>query len=184
VTHNSDGERTRPYTGPPASPAHWPGAQPPTGVPPQPMWAPPTTGGWGHQPAAPSPPPARGKTLRWVVGGLVVVAVIAAAVGIRITMYDEPTHAASGEPSPSADAGAGAPSSTAAAPSGSEGTSPDGGVSSARLTEFLPSASTLASLLIVGDLIQITDSDSLYTTATDRSARLRRRDQRRTAGRL
>jgi PknH-like protein len=155
VTHDSDGELTRPYTGPPPTPAG-----PPTPPATAPQWTPPPVNPW--PPQQPPPAPARGKALRWAVIGLSAIAVIAAALAVPITMHQAPSPAAgnaqSDEPSPDANT-AEPPSATASAPAVRT-------VSSARLPELLPSASTLADLLIVKDLVQVTDGESLYTTST------------------
>lgn len=169
MTHNSDGEETRPYT-PPPDRVSWPGPPTPPGVGPQPGWAPPTMINWAQPPTPAAPAPARGKALRWTVIGLAVVAVIAAAVAVRVTMQKAPAQATGGapsaEPSPNANAAGGATSSTGEAPSTSASPPAAATVSSARLAEFLPSATTLASLLVVEDLIQVADTESLYTTTT------------------
>jgi len=158
VTHDSDGELTRPYTGPPSTPVGAP--RPPAMAPNQPQWTPPQVTAW--PPQQPPPAPARGKALRWAVIGVSVVAVIAAALAVRVTMHQAPAQAAGTEPSAesSPDANtAEAPSTTASAPAVSS-------VSSARLPEFLPSASTLADLLVVEGLVQVADGEALYTTST------------------
>jgi hypothetical protein len=161
VTQDSDGELTRPYAGPPPTPVGPP--TPPAMAPQQPQWTPPPVNPWPPQQPPPAPP--RGKALRWTVIGVsvvAVVAVVAAALAVRVTMHQAPTQAAGTEPSAesSPDANtAEAPSTTASAPAVNS-------VSSARLPDFLPSASTLADLLVVDDLVQVTDGASLYTTST------------------
>jgi PknH-like extracellular domain len=167
VTHNSDGEQTRPYTGPSPADARWSGPPAPPALPPHPGWAHPPVGGWPAHPGG--PPHTRGgaKALRWTVIGLVVVAVVAAAVAVRMTSHGEaaPTSGAAPgvAPSPSATSAGSASPSASTAPTSST-SSP--AVGSGRLGEFLPSATTLESMLIVEKLVQITDTDSLYTTST------------------
>jgi hypothetical protein len=114
-------------------------------------------GNWPQHPAGPPPTPARGKTLRWAVIGVAVLAVIA-AVGLRMTVHKEPAQATGAAPSA-------APSpSSSLAPASAPAAGPT--VSSAHLEEFLPNATTLTSLLIVEHLVQITDTDGIYTTST------------------
>jgi hypothetical protein len=125
-------------------------------APQQPQWTPPQVNAW--PPHVPPSAPARGKALRWAVIGVSVVAVITAALAVRVTMHQAPGQAAGAESSPGANI-AEAPSTTASAPA-------VGSVSSARLPEFLPSASTLADLLVVENLVQAADAESLYTTST------------------
>jgi hypothetical protein len=103
----------------------------------------------------PPPVPARGKSLRWAMIGVAAVAVIAAAFAVRVAMHQAPTQSAS-TPAPSSTA---VPSTTAFAPAVST-------VSGVRLPEFLPSAGTLADLLVVDDLVEVSDSETLYTTST------------------
>jgi hypothetical protein len=91
--------------------------------------------------------------LRWAVIGVSVAAVIAAAFAVRV--HQAPAQAA-GTASPSSTA---APRTTSIAPAAST-------VSSARLPEFLLSAGTLADLLVIDDLVQVSDSETLYTTST------------------
>ncbi|MBB5163548.1 sensor domain-containing protein [Mycobacterium sp. AZCC_0083] len=158
MTHDSDGELTRPYIGPPSTPVGAP--RPPAMAPNQPQWTPHPVNPW--PPHVPPPAPARGKALRWAVIGVSVVAVIAAALAARVTMHQAPAQAAGTEPSAESSPGANtadAPSTTASAPA-------VGSVSSARLPEFLPSASTLADLLVVEGLVQVADGEALYTTST------------------
>lgn len=158
MTHDSDGELTRPYTGPAPTPLGSPTQ--PSMAPQQPQWTPPPPSAWPPQQTPRAP--ARGKALRWAVIGVSVVAVIAAALAVRVTTHQAPTQAADTEPSAESSSPGASPSSTAV-PS-TTASAPT--VSSARLAEFLPSASTLADLLIVKDLVQVADGESLYTTST------------------
>jgi hypothetical protein len=135
VTQYSDGELTRPYTGPPVS-----------------SWS----------PQQPPPAPTRGKSLCWAVIGVSVIAVLAAAFAVRVTMRHAPTQVtgtvASAESRLDANTTE-APISPVSVPAAST-------VSSARLPDFLPSASTLADLLVIDDLVQVSDAESLYDTST------------------
>jgi hypothetical protein len=104
-----------------------------------------------------------------VVIGLVVLAVIAAAVGIRITVHKEPSLAGGASPNPNSNAPSAGGASPSASPApASSAAAPAAGptVSSAHPAEFLPSATSLASLLIVEKLVQVTDTDAIYTSAT------------------
>jgi hypothetical protein len=160
VTHNSDGEQTRPYAGPPPAGARWPEA------PTQPGWTPPPVGSWPPHRVGPPPTAARGRSLRWAAIGVAVVAIIAAAVGFRMALHKQPAQAAGAAPSaassPTASSGVAASPSAGPSPANSVGAPPVGPtVRSAHLAEFLPIATTLTSLLIVEHLVQITDSDSI-----------------------
>jgi hypothetical protein len=94
--------------------------------------------------------------------GVSVIAVIAAAFAVRVTMHSAPTQITGAEPSAKSSPDANTtetPSTTTSGPAAST-------VSSARLPDFLPSASTLADLLVVDDLVKVSDAQSLYTTST------------------
>jgi hypothetical protein len=90
-----------------------------------------------------------------------------------MTVHKQPTQATSAAPSaassPTASSGVGASPSAGPSPAGSA-SAPAAGptVSSAHLAEFLPSATTLTSLLIVEHLVQIADTEAIYTSTTDR----------------
>jgi hypothetical protein len=134
---------------------------------PQPGYSPAPVSSWPAHPPATAPTPARGKTLRWAVIVLAAVAVIAGAVAVRMVTHKPPAQATGAAPSaaPSPNlppAGGSSPSATAAPTSSASAPA----VSSARLAEFLPNATTLTSLLIVENLVQITDTDAIYAMST------------------
>jgi hypothetical protein len=88
-----------------------------------------------------------------------------------MTVHKQPAQATgaapSAAPSPNTNSAAGASPSASPAPA-SSASAPAAAptVSSAHLAEFLPNATTLTSLLIVEHLVQIADTEGIYTTST------------------
>lgn len=174
MTHNSDGEETRPYAG-----GHLPPSarQPaPPGPPPAP-WFPPASAGWQPQPAAPGhvPTPPRRSGPGRIIAGIAIVTVVGLA-GAGLWMYQskstvsqqssESAAAQATEPSPTVEATPStAPTTSTTSPS-SPATPP---VSSAELASYLPSAGTLQGLLLTDPLTRTADAETTYTTvSTDR----------------
>ncbi|WP_156526222.1 sensor domain-containing protein [Mycobacterium adipatum] len=176
MTHNSDGEYTRPYTPPtPPPPSPWPAHA----AGPVPNW---TT------PAAAPTAPAKRHGMRWAAAGIAAVAVIGGAGWAGLTMsQDAPASQSSTAASAERDDTSGADSPDAerepvgGGDTNSEDTetpdttavgSPQGDealVPTEELPNLLLSGTTLADLLVFDDLVQVANETVLYTAAsTDR----------------
>ncbi len=170
MTHNSDGEETRPYTGGAPTPA--PSTPPPGPTAP---WTPPSPSSWqppfAAHTQAPSPAPGSGHGRG--IALLAVVAVIAlAGAGVWIYRSKTPdTQQSSESPTETAQAPtAGGPSSTASPTTTptSEAAAPSAASPprAGELAGYLPDAEALQKLLLTETLTRTADAETTYTSVT------------------
>lgn len=168
MTHNSDGEETRPYTGGAAAPVP---SAPPTG--PTAHWTPPSPTGWQPPFVAHTPRPAPRSGPGPGIALLAVVAVIALA-GAGVWIYRSKTTDTQ-QSSASATETAQPPTVSGSTPTASPTipTSETAAVPSAasppsagELAGYLPDAEALQKLLLTETLTKTADAETTYTSVT------------------
>ncbi len=174
MTHNSDGEETRPYAGgrlPPGA------GQPAPYSPSAAAWFPPASPGWpptgpGY---APTPPrlPGPGRALA-VIAFVAILVVVGGGMWIYRSKFTDTQRSSgartgqSAEPSPTSSAEPPTTSNpTIKTPASAVPTAPP--VSSVELADYLPDAEALQTLLITDPLTRTADAETTYTSvSTDR----------------
>lgn len=172
MTHNSDGEETRPYVGGHLPPS---GGAPPSGPPATP-WSPPAPAGWQPPPTglppAPAPPQRSGPGRAIaVIAVLAVIGVIAGGMwmyrskfaGAQQSSEASASPSAESDPPPTSGATPTTTSTTTTAAPASPAAAP---VSSAELANYLPNAEKLQTLLLTEPLTRTADAETTYTTVT------------------